>query len=186
MRKFNFVILMLAMVVFVASCGTSARIGKEKTVSSPLSVSSKDSKDDLRAIANGTSLDWNVARNIATVNCRGELALKLKAQVKSNLENYAKQYGQSDSTFIKRDLDQKFEQYTITSADIDLIGAKEIESKVTQNSKTNQYTYWTCMEISRDAINKATMQAYTTITNGDKNATDQEEAQFKQFLKDNK
>ena len=162
---------------------TRKEVGTEVVVAIPLtSENTMDTPTHFRAVANGTSLDWNTAKNMALTLCRSELALKLNAKVKSAAENYAKQYAANSDKNINRDFAQTFEQYTVVFTDAVLKGATEVENVSTRNTSTLEYTHWVALEISKDKAIEHAIESFNKLPAEVKARIDYDKEKFRAYL----
>jgi hypothetical protein len=152
-------------------------LGTEVVITMPLKESNtQDTKDMYRGVGEGKSTDITVAKNIAFTNCRGELATKLKSQVRQALENYAEQYGSDD----KIDLEEHFRQHTLTYSNIVLRNTNVLEIVITRNSNDpKRVTAYVAMEISKDYVVEELVK---TFDNSSKENIKNKQNDFKEYL----
>lgn len=165
MKSLNLYFVLISILCFV-SCSPAKKItkslpnnmGQEIEITMPIkSEYSVDTKDALRNVSNGVSPDWNVAKNIANINCRSGLALKINGKIKTAIERYVRQYSNVYDKNVEIELNTSYEEYDIMYSESNLININELQSYTTINSNTHYYTYWVAMEIKKsDIINEVT------------------------------
>jgi hypothetical protein len=140
----------------LSSCG-----GKKITSLSPDDVEIntpfsdvKSDKNYFRAVASGMSYDLNVAKKMAVNNAMSQIATGIQAVFNEVNTNYIQQYGQNSDM----ELGQKFEDMSRTVVSQVLSNLNEADSKTFRNSKTNAYTYWVVVEMSKSDAGKQLMK----------------------------
>lgn len=141
-----------------------------------------DTDDKIRSVANGISLDWNVARNIAITNCRSDIAMKINGKIKTAMENYVKQYSANNAKIIEREIGEIFEQYSITFSEVDVNNIIELQHFSTRNNKTYEYTYWVAMEISKSEIVEEIIDDFDTLPKSVKDKLEYDRNSFRDYL----
>lgn len=124
-----------AAVAFLSSCSFGESGDSSKTSAAQKSPFSKhemnDTRKAYRVAAYGSSMDTNVAKNIALLKCRTELSKKASA---ANIEENNEKDGESKKTVVIANLKN-------TSI---------VKEKVLQDKKTKKYTYWILMEMPKE------------------------------------
>ncbi len=138
----------------VTSCGaqkqqptTSGRVEISVPFNSPADLSDMDY---FRATASGTSPDMEMARTIADLNARTQLATQVNAVVKAVTEKYMNQVNIAN----KAEFAQKMEQNTRMIVNQELNGATIKGTKVFQNAD-GSYEYWINIEMLKKPIEES-------------------------------
>lgn len=141
-----------------------------------------DTDSKLRSVASGTSLDWNIARNIAVSNCRSNIAMKINGRLRTATENYAKQYSANNSKVIEREIGEIFEQYSIAFSEANIKNIVELQNFSTRNNKTYEFTYWVAMEISKSEIVEDMVNKFDTLPKNVKDKLEYDRDNFRDYL----
>lgn len=182
---------MLFLCTLMCACGTTKKLsksavkelGEEIEISIPIKNEYlTDSKNALRSVSNGISLDWNVAKNIATTNCRAEIAMKINGKIKAAMENYTKQYSANTDKLIEREIGQTFEQYAIAFTEANISNIIELQNYSSRNSKTYEYTYWVAMEINKDEVINEIVKKFDKLPTKTKEQIDYNRDKFRNYL----
>lgn len=182
---------MLFLCTLMCACGTTKKLsksavkelGEEIEISIPIKNEYlTDSKNALRSVSNGISLDWNVAKNIATTNCRAEIAMKINGKIKAAMENYTKQYSANTDKLIEREIGQTFEQYAIVFTEANISNIIELQNYSSRNSKTYEYTYWVAMEINKDEVINEIVKKFDKLPTKTKEQIDYNRDKFRNYL----
>lgn len=193
MKNLNLCFVLISILCFI-SCSPAKKItkslsndmGQEIEMTIPLkSENSADTKDALRNVSNGVSPDWNVAKNIANINCRSGLALKINGKIKTAIERYAKQYSNVYDKNIEVELNSSYDEYGIMYNESTLSNISELENYTTINSNTHYYTYWVAMEIKKQDIINDVVNKFDKIPIALKNEINYNRDRFIEYLHDN-
>lgn len=101
----------------------------------------------IRATASGTSPDMEMARTIADLNARNQLANQVSSTIKAVTERYMNQVNIAD----KMEFAQKLEQNVRLVVNQELKGAQVKATKMYQNAD-GTYECWVNLEMSKDAM----------------------------------
>lgn len=148
-KLFPMVLAVMAMVVAVSSCGGSKKMNAGKTeIIQPFNTPADMSDAEyFRATASGTSPDQEMARTIADMNARTQLATQISSVLKGVTERYMNQINVAD----KAEFSQKVEQNVRLVVNQELNGAVVRGTKLYQN-ENGSYEYWVNIEMPRTKI----------------------------------
>lgn len=147
-RIISTTIIVLASIMMFSSCGGQK---KAKEITIPFSSSEyRSDADFFRATASGTSPNMEMARTIANLNARNQLAEQVSVVVKSVTEKYAQQYESGGSY----EYNQKLEQDVRLVVNQELKGATVKDYKVLKNPD-GTFECWINIEMSKKPIEES-------------------------------
>lgn len=161
------VIALCAVALSSTSCGNQKQVvnsGKTEIILPFNDAAHRSDMEYFRATASGTSPDMEMARQIADLNARNQLAAQVSSVVKAVTEKYAKQLNIAD----KVDFQQKVETNIRQVVNQTLNNAIVKDTKLYQNTD-GTYEFWVNIEMSRQPIVDG---AIDTITNDEALAVD--------------
>lgn len=138
MKKIKIFLLLGLAVLFLNACKT-----KDLTNSFDKSKYETD-KEFIRSIGFGKSTDYNIAREIAKVNARADIANSIEITIKNISESYNSRTNTKDFS--------KFERLTTQISQQVLIDLNTIEILSEFNKRTNEYFIGVAMQINRNDI----------------------------------
>lgn len=146
-KIFSIVAASVALMSVLYSCGGQKKAVNEGKTEIILPFNSPADKSDMeyfRATASGSSPDREMARTIADLNARTQLATQITSVLKSVTERYMNQVNVAD----KADYAQKIEQ------NVRLVVNQELNEAVVRDEKLYQdedgsYEYWINIEMPR-------------------------------------
>lgn len=141
------VIAIVAAGLSITSCGGQKQVlnqGKTEIIMPFNLPENRSDMDYFRATASGTSPDIEMARTIAEMNARTQLAAQVSTVIKSVAEKYAKQLNVAD----KVEFQQKVEQNTRQVINQELTGAVIKDTKLYQNPD-GKYEFWVNIEMAK-------------------------------------
>ena len=116
----------------------------------PLPLSGKQYRTDkeyFRSVQSGKSPDLSTAKKIALNNAKSEIAGLINSKIKTVTDNYTNQR----STANAQDFENKFETMTREVVNQQLSDIAIKDEKIFKE-KDNSYTYYVCIEISKESI----------------------------------
>lgn len=153
MRKTLQILIIALVVVSVFSCKTKKPVQVQELTNSrqiaiPLSdIKYKTNKENFRAVQSGKSSDLAMAKKIAILNAKTEMANNIQTTVKAVTEQYS---GQRDISDVQ-EFNSKMEENTRMVTNQQLNDVKIIGEELYQE-KDRSYTYWIAVEMSKKAI----------------------------------
>lgn len=147
---FTIVAAMCAVVFSMTSCGGQKQVvNNTKTeIFQPFNTPADMSDANyIRATASGTSPDQEMARTIADLNARTQLASQVSSTVKAVTERYMNQVNIAN----KSEFAQKVEQNVRLVINQELKGAQIRGTKLYQNSD-GSYEFWINIEMPKSAM----------------------------------
>lgn len=140
----------VAMMPMIYSCGGQKKVVNEGKTEIILPFNTPADKSDMeyfRATASGTSPDREMARTIADLNARTQLATQITSVLKSVTERYMNQINVAD----KADYAQKIEQ------NVRIVVNQELNEAVVRGEKLyrnedGSYEYWVNIEMPRASV----------------------------------
>lgn len=140
----------VAMMPMIYSCGGQKKVVNEGKTEIILPFTTPADKSDMeyfRATASGTSPDREMARTIADLNARTQLATQITSVLKSVTERYMNQINVAD----KADYAQKIEQ------NVRIVVNQELNEAVVRGEKLyrnedGSYEYWVNIEMPRASV----------------------------------
>ncbi len=145
------ILFLAAVVLTVAACGASKKAAQSQyefqEVNVPLSEAQyKSDASCWRAVQNGKSTDLSIAKKIAVQNARTELASTVQGTIRAVIENYARNTINGDAN----EAMSQFNELSRTVVSQKLAGSGVVAEKVLKDG--NQYLYFVCVEMSKDAM----------------------------------
>ena len=147
------ILFLAAVVLTVAACGASKKAATQNAqyefqeVNVPLSEAQyKSDVSCWRAVQNGKSTDLSIAKKIAVQNARTELASTVQGTIRAVIENYARNTINGDAN----EAMSQYQELSRTVVDQKLAGSGVVAEKVLKDG--NQYMYFVCVEMSKDAM----------------------------------
>lgn len=180
-RNFIAIVASMSVLVFASSCGSQKQVAENAPAqtSNPFGnkltepMSSPQYKSDtefFRAVGSGSSPDLEMAKNIAALNARAELAGFVKTYVEEFIKDFSYQYGDGEN----KEYADKAASKAFTAVQQDLNGAVNVGTELYQLDN-GEFMYWICIEMSRNPVNEEMKEL---ISNDEKLATDFQEFQF--------
>lgn len=149
-KLFPVLFAVIAVVMAVSSCGSQKKAvnaGKTEIIMPFNTPADKTDMEYFRATASGTSPDQEMARTIADLNARTQLATQITSVVKAVTERYMNQVNVAD----KAEFAQKIEQNVRLVVNQELNGAVVKGSKLYQDNNGN-YEFWVNVEMPRTKV----------------------------------
>lgn len=146
-KIFSIVAASLALMSVLYSCGGQKQAVNEGKTEIILPFNTPADKSDMeyfRATASGSSPDREMARTIADLNARTQMATQITSVLKSVTERYMNQVNVAD----KADYAQKIEQNVRLVVNQELNEAVVRDEKLYQN-EDGSYEYWVNIEMPR-------------------------------------
>ncbi len=142
------ILFLAAVILTVAACGASKKAAptqyEYQEVNVPLSEAQyKSDVSSWRAVQNGKSTDF---KKIAVQNARTELASTVQGTIRAVIENYARNTINGDAN----EAMSQYQELSRTVVDQKLAGSGVVAEKVLKDG--NQYMYFVCVEMSKDAM----------------------------------
>lgn len=149
-KLFLVLFAVITVVMAVSSCGSQKKAvnaGKTEIIMPFNTPADKTDMEYFRATASGTSPDQEMARTIADLNARTQLATQITSVVKAVTERYMNQVNVAD----KAEFAQKIEQNVRLVVNQELNGAVVKGSKLYQDNNGN-YEFWVNVEMPRTKV----------------------------------
>lgn len=152
MKKISlFLAASVAIALILSSCGGPKKASTESgstEVTLPLSGQQyRTDKEYFRSVQSGKSPDLATAKKIALNNAKSEIAGLINSKIKTVTDNYTNQH----STANAQDFENKFETMTREVVNQQLSDIAIKDEKLFKE-KDNSYTYYVCIEISKESI----------------------------------
>lgn len=174
-------ILILMLSVLLMSCASSRKMG--------IGGNDKFIDNDKFFVSSfyGTSKDPNVAKHIALLNCRGDLATKIKGKIIAGIESYVNQFQKStEKKGIIRDESGKFESNITSFVETEIGDATVIHARMSEPNRKGEYTYFVAMQVSKDIAEKLSEhveEVVNELPSDIKARIDYDQEKFKEYLK---
>lgn len=174
-------ILILLLSVFLMSCGSARKMG--------IGGEDKFIDNDKFFVSSfyGTAKDPNTAKHIALLNCRGDLATKIKGKIMAGIESYANQYQKStEKKGMIRDESGKFESNITSFVETEIGDATVIHGRMSEPNRKGEYTYFVAMQVSKDISEKLAAQVEEVVSelpDNIKARINYDQEKFKEYLK---
>ena len=127
-----------------------APVGTWNTVTFPCQANTVSSVGIIRAHGMESSMDAQIAKNVATVIALEELASKIEVTVKSTTQYFIDR----TVTNLNEELTTKFNRTIDISVNQTIRGYRNICEEYRQHSTTQKYQYFVAIEIDEDAVLK--------------------------------
>lgn len=159
MKKMFFGVLSLLVVAGMSSCSSSkpAAAAPSGMVEEVIPLSGpqyRSNAEYYRAVQNGVSPERSMAQKIAMQNCRQELASNIQNDLKTVIENYAK----NQNTGLTNEAKTQYQELTYAVVNQRLSDVQIVDEKIFRETNGN-YRYYVCLQMSKAAIEAAAEQA---------------------------
>ena len=174
-------ILILLLGLFLMSCGSARKMGiggEDKFI---------DNDRYFVSSFHGFGKNPNTAKHEALLNCRGDLATKVKGKIMAGIESYANQFQKStEKRGVIIDESGKFESNITSFVNTEIGDATVIYGRWSGPDKHGVYTYFVAMQVSKDIIDKLTNQVEEVVSelpDDIKARINYDQEKFKDYLK---
>ena len=175
--KYFFMLICLSLMAGMVGCKSSkssiTKALQEEEVTVPFSGFKTD-KNYFRAVGSGISPDMDIAKKIALLNAKSELAGSIQSLFNEVTTSYFNQYGQNATP----DLTQKFEGMTQNVVSQILSNLTVADQKYFK-SKENDFRCFVAVEMSKEDVGKTLMNRVSQET---KDRIDFDEQQYRKIF----
>lgn len=164
MKTYNVPVLLLTLALLAVACGGSKESKEvrqaKKDIPNFILNPAKDSEEYFFETGEGTSIDRQIAEDIARASASRRLALKMSSKVQALTKTYASQVQSED----QRSLDQMFESASKQIADQNMAGIQVTNRSYVPKIENGETKEWVCYVQIRIPLGQAADQIRTALS----------------------